>query len=144
MVGEGAGILVIESLERALARGARIRAEVIGYGASADATHMVAPDSEGTGAALCMQRALDEAGLPREEVGYVNAHATSTPAGDVAEVVALRRVFGDHLDRLPVSATKSMTGHLLGAAGSVEAILCIGAMESERLPPTLNLSLIHI
>ena len=139
VVGEGAGILVIESLERALARGARIRAEVIGYGASADATHMVAPDSEGTGAALCMQRALDEAGLPREEVGYVNAHATSTPAGDVAEVVALRRVFGDHLDRLPVSATKSMTGHLLGAAGSVEAILCIGAMESERLPPTLNL-----
>ena len=139
VVGEGAGILVIESLEQARARGARIRAEVLGYGASADATHMVAPDPVGDGAYRCMERALEEAGLPAREVGYVNAHATSTPAGDMAEVVALRRIFGDHLDRLPVSATKSMTGHLLGAAGSVEAILCIGAMEGGRLPPTINL-----
>ena len=139
VVGEGAGIVVIESLEHARARGASIRAEVLGYGASADAIHMVAPDPVGEGASRCMERALEDAGLPAEEVGYVNAHATSTPAGDAAEVIALRRTFGAHLDRLPVSATKSMTGHLLGAAGSVEAILCIGAMESGRLPPTINL-----
>lgn len=139
VVGEGAGILVIESLEHAQARGARIRAEVMGYGATADATHAVAPDPAGEAASRCMDLALKDAGIRPEAVGYVNAHATSTPAGDPAEAEALRRTFGDHLDRLPVSATKSMTGHLLGAAGSVEAILSIGAMEGGRLPPTINL-----
>ncbi len=139
VVGEGAGVLVIESLEHAQARGASIRAEVMGYGATADATHAVAPDPAGEAASRCMDLALEDAGIRPEDVGYVNAHATSTPAGDPAEVVALRRTFGDYLDRLPVSATKSMTGHLLGAAGSVEAILSIGAMEGGRLPPTINL-----
>jgi 3-oxoacyl-[acyl-carrier-protein] synthase II len=139
VVGEGAGVLVIESLEHARSRGASIRAEVMGYGATADATHTVAPDPEGEGASRCMGLALEDAGIPPEAVGYLNAHATSTPAGDPAETVALRRTFGDHLDRLPVSSTKSMMGHLLGAAGSVEAILSIGAMEGGRLPPTINL-----
>ena len=139
VVGEGAGVLVIESLEHARARGASIRAEVMGYGATADATHPVAPDPGGEAASRCMEWALADAGIPPEEVGYVNAHATSTPLGDPAEVAALRRTFGGYLDRLPVSATKSMTGHLLGAAGSVEAILSIGALESGRLPPTINL-----
>jgi len=139
VVGEGAGVLVIESLEHARSRGASIRAEVMGYGATADATHTVAPDPEGEGASRCMGLALEDAGIPPEAVGYLNAHATSTPAGDPAETVALRRTFGAHLDRLPVSSTKSMMGHLLGAAGSVEAILSIGAMEGGRLPPTINL-----
>ena len=139
VVGEGAGVLVIESREHALARGASIRAEVMGYGATADAYHPVTPDAQGEGASRCMENALADAGLGPGEVDYVNAHATSTPAGDPAEVMALRRTFGAHLDQLPVSATKSMTGHLLGAAGSVEAILCIGALESGRLPPTINL-----
>lgn len=139
VVGEGAGILVLESLEHARARGATIRAEVMGYGATADATHMVAPDASGQGASRCMELALEDAGIPPEQVGYVNAHATSTPAGDPAEVIALRRTFGSHVERLPVSATKSMTGHLLGAAGGVEAIMVIGALEKGRLPPTINL-----
>jgi len=139
VIGEGAGVLVLESLAHARARGARVRAELMGYGAAADAYHMAAPDPEGLGAARCMQLALADAGIGPEQVGYVNAHATSTPAGDPSEVMALRRVFGSHIERLPVSATKSMTGHLLGAAGALEAILTIRALETGLLPPTINL-----
>jgi 3-oxoacyl-[acyl-carrier-protein] synthase II len=139
VVAEGAGVLVLESLAHARARDARVRAELIGYAATADATHMVAPDPEGKGAARCMRIALEDAGIPPKEVGYVNAHATSTPTGDPTEVVALREVFGSHIDEVAVSATKSMTGHLLGAAGALEAILVIRALETGVLPPTINL-----
>jgi len=139
VMGEGAGTLMLESLAHARARGATIHAEVLGYGASGDGLHMAAPDETGEGAARCMRLALESAGLAPADVGHVNAHATSTPAGDVAEVVALRRVFGADLERIPVSATKSVTGHLLGAAGALEAILAIRALESETLPPTINL-----
>ena len=139
LVGEGAGILLLESLEHARARGARIRAEVLGYAANSDAHHMVAPDPEARGASECMALALREGGLSPTDVDYVNAHATGTPAGDPTEVLALRRVFGAHLDQVAVSATKSMTGHLLGAAGAVEAILSIAAIEQGMLLPTINL-----
>jgi 3-oxoacyl-[acyl-carrier-protein] synthase II len=136
VIGEGAGVLLLESLEHARARSARIRAELIGYGATADASHMTIPDAEGAGARRCMLRALEDAGLEPEAIDYVNAHATSTPLGDPAEAKAIRAVLGE---RVPVSATKSMTGHLLGAAGGVESILCIRALETGRIPPTLNL-----
>jgi 3-oxoacyl-[acyl-carrier-protein] synthase II len=139
VMGEGAGVLVLESLEHAKARGAEIHAEVAGYGATSDAYHIVQPDPEGGGAARCMSAAIAHAGISLEDVGHVNAHATSTPAGDPAEVKALRTVFGARLDRIPVSATKSMTGHLLGAAGAVEGILTIEALKHQELPPTINL-----
>jgi len=139
VMGEGAGVLVLESLDYAKARGAEIHGEVVGYGATADAYHIVQPDPEGAGAARCMVQAIEHAGLAPEDIGYVNAHATSTPAGDPAEVKALRSVFGAHIERLPVSATKSMTGHLLGAAGAVEGILTLAALRYGELPPTINL-----
>lgn len=139
VMGEGAGVLVLESLAHARARGAVIRAEVLGYGLNADGQHMAAPDESGEGAARCIRLALDDAGLAASEIEHINAHATSTPAGDAAEVTALRSVFGPSLEGVPVSATKSMTGHLLGAAGAVEAIFAIRAMETQTLPPTLNL-----
>ncbi len=139
LLGEGAGIMVLESLEHARNRGARICAEVLGSGASADGFHMVQPSSEGDGAERCMRLAIEDAGLDAAEIGYVNAHATSTPAGDPPEVYALRRVFGKSIDRVAVSATKSMTGHLLGAAGAVEGILTVRALQSGCLPPTINL-----
>lgn len=139
VLGEGGGVLVLEEREAARARGAAVLGEVVGYGATADASHMAAPLEDGSGAARCMRLALESAGLEPEAVGYVNAHATSTPAGDVPEVLALRSVFGDALEGLPVSATKSMTGHLLGAAGAVEAILCLRALATGLLPPTINL-----
>ncbi|MCH7869808.1 MAG: beta-ketoacyl-ACP synthase II [Myxococcales bacterium] len=139
VLGEGAGIMVLESLEHARARGANICAEVLGYGASADAVHMVQPPKQGDGAARCMELALADAGVSASEVGHVNAHATSTPAGDPPEVHALRRVFGKWIDHVAVSATKSMTGHLLGAAGAVEGIFTVRALQTGILPPTINL-----
>jgi 3-oxoacyl-[acyl-carrier-protein] synthase II len=139
VVGEGAGVLVLESLEGARARGARIHGEIAGYAAGGDAYHVAAPDEDGAGAARCMEAALRDAGVPAHALGYVNAHATSTPAGDAAEARALRRVLGPSVDLVPVSSTKSMTGHLLGAAGAVEAVFCLRALETGWLPPTTNL-----
>jgi 3-oxoacyl-[acyl-carrier-protein] synthase II len=139
LVGEGAGVLVLETLAHARARGATIRGEVLGYGASGDGSHIAAPEENGDGARRCMAAALEDAGLAPEQIDHVNAHATSTPAGDPIEVRALRSVLGAHADQVPVSATKSMTGHLLGAAGAIEAIFCLMAMETGTLPPTINL-----
>lgn len=139
LVGEGSGVLVLETLEHARRRGARVRGEILGYGASADGMHIVAPDEGGDGALRCMRLAIRDAGIDPEQIDYVNAHATSTPAGDPIEVRALRTVLGRRADDVPVSATKSMTGHMLGAAGAVEAIFSIRAIESGLLPPTINL-----
>jgi 3-oxoacyl-[acyl-carrier-protein] synthase II len=139
VMAEGAGALVLEAEEHARARGARVRALLLGYAATEDAAHVAAPDEEGHGARRCMALALRDAGLAPGDVHYVNAHATSTPAGDRAEARALRAVFGPHAEGLPVSSTKSMTGHMLGAAGAVEAIFCVRALETGLLPPTINL-----
>ena len=139
ILGEGSGILVLEDLETARSRGAKIYAEVIGYGMSNDAYDMVHPAPEGAGAARAMTAALKSACLAPETVGYINAHGTSTPAGDVLEVQAIKKVFGAHARRLAVSSTKSMTGHLLGAAGAIEAIATVLALQTGILPPTMNL-----
>ncbi len=138
VLGEGAGVVVLEREEHARARGARIRAVLRGYAATADAAHLAAPDAASGGARRCMELALRDAGLEPAAVGYLNAHATSTPAGDRVEAEAIRQVFGD-ASAPPVSSTKGGTGHLLGAAGAVEAIFCVRALETGRLPPTLNL-----
>jgi 3-oxoacyl-[acyl-carrier-protein] synthase II len=139
VIGEGAGVVVLESLERALARGARVQAEVVGYGMSGDAHHMTAPPEDGIGAQLSMRRALADAGLPPEAVDYVNAHGTSTPHNDRIESLAIRRVFGAHADRLAVSSTKSMIGHALGAGGGIEAIVTALTLRDGVVHPTLNL-----
>jgi 3-oxoacyl-[acyl-carrier-protein] synthase II len=138
VMGEGAAVLVLESLEYAQKRGARIRAEVIGYGASCDAFHITAPDEEGVGAARSMRAALSDAGLRPEEVDYINAHGTSTPLNDPMETKAIRAAFGEHAYAVPISSTKSMVGHLMGAAGAVEAVACVKTLETGVIHPTIN------
>nr|WP_276315733.1 beta-ketoacyl-ACP synthase II [Alloalcanivorax xenomutans] len=140
VLGDGAGAVVLEEYERAKARGATIYAELVGYGMSDDAYHMTAPSENGAGAALSMRNALRDAGMDAGEVDYINAHATSTKLGDLAELNAVKQVFGEHADKLAVSSTKSMIGHLLGAAGAVEAIMCLLAMRDNVAPPTINLN----
>jgi 3-oxoacyl-[acyl-carrier-protein] synthase II len=139
VLGEGAGVLVLETAEHAAARGARVRAEFLGYGEAADARHVASPAEDAGGARLAMERALEDADLTAECVDAINAHATSTPAGDRSEAQAIRAVFGERADTLPVSANKSSLGHLMGAAGAVESILCVCSLETGLLPPTINL-----
>ncbi len=139
VMGEGAGVMIIEDLELARRRGARIYAEVIGYGLSGDAYHLTTPAPNGEGAARCMKMAIKDAGIAPEAMGYINAHGTSTKYNDEYETMAIKTVFGAHAYKIPTSSTKSMTGHLLGAAGGVEAVIAVLAMERGVLPPTINL-----
>ncbi len=138
VMGEGAGIIVLETEEHARARGARIYCELAGQAATCDAYHMTSPDPEGYGLALCLRKLLQDAGLTAEEVDYINAHGTSTPYNDKTETLAIRQVFGDWAKKVKISSTKSMTGHLLGAAGGVEAIACVKTIERGEIPPTIN------
>ncbi|MBT8112307.1 MAG: beta-ketoacyl-ACP synthase II, partial [Gammaproteobacteria bacterium] len=138
VLGDGAGVIVLEEYESAKARSANIYCELVGYGMSSDAYHMTSPAEGGSGGAKCMQNALADAGLNLTDVDYINAHGTSTPAGDVAETQGIRSTFGDHANKLAVSSTKSMTGHLLGAAGGVEAVFSILGLYHGILPPTIN------
>ena len=138
VMGEGAGCLVLEELEHALARGAKIYAEIVGGGMSADAYHLTATHPEGLGARLTMQNALEDAGMKPEDIDYINVHGTSTPVGDISEAKAVIDVFGEHAYKLNISSTKSMTGHLLGAAGAVEAIASVMAVKEDIIPPTIN------
>ncbi|MET0071390.1 MAG: beta-ketoacyl-ACP synthase II [Candidatus Thiodiazotropha sp.] len=139
VLSDGAGVVVLEEYEQAKARGARIYAELAGIGMNSDAYHMTAPSVDGSGAAKCMLLALEDGGINVDEVDYINAHGTSTPAGDVAETLAVKRAFGDHAHKLCVSSTKSMTGHMLGAAGGAEAVYTILALHNQVVPPTINL-----
>ncbi|AZR72750.1 beta-ketoacyl-[acyl-carrier-protein] synthase II [Anoxybacter fermentans] len=138
VMGEGCGILILEELEHAKKRGANIYGELIGYGMSGDAYHITDPAPEGEGAARCMQMALNKAGIDPSEIDYINAHGTSTPKNDKFETMAIKKVFGEHAYKLAVSSTKSMTGHLLGAAGAIEAIACLMAIKTDTVPPTIN------
>jgi 3-oxoacyl-[acyl-carrier-protein] synthase II len=138
VMGEGSAVFVLEGLEHARQRGAHILAEVIGYGSSNDAYHISAPAENGAGAALCMRSALENAGLGLNEIDYINAHGTSTPLNDKGETAAIKTVFGEQAYHIPGSSTKSMTGHLLGAAGALEAMICVKALQDAILPPTIN------
>ena len=138
VMGEGSAVLVLESLEHAQARGTQILAEVSGYGSTNDAYHISAPAENGAGAAKCMRAALDSANMAGDEIGYINAHGTSTNLNDKSETAAIKEVFGEHAEKLAISSTKSMTGHLLGAAGALEALFCVKAITDEMLPPTIN------
>jgi 3-oxoacyl-[acyl-carrier-protein] synthase II len=138
VMGEGAAILILESLEHAQARSAQVLGEISGYGTSNDAFHISAPAENGAGAAICMQNALDDAGLSASDIGYINAHGTSTLLNDKNETAAIKTVFGKHAYNIPASSTKSMTGHLLGAAGAVEAVICVKTLQDGILPPTIN------
>tara|TARA_B100001971_G_scaffold215182_1_gene259198 strand:+ start:141909 stop:143150 length:1242 start_codon:yes stop_codon:yes gene_type:complete len=139
VMGEGAGLLVLENLEKAKARGATILAEIAGFGATADAYHITSPHPEGEGTIPCMQQALEMAKIAPEQIDYINAHGTSTPTGDLAETNAIKKTFGDHAYKLSVSSTKSMTGHLLGAAGGLEAVICVQTLVDQKICPTINL-----
>jgi 3-oxoacyl-[acyl-carrier-protein] synthase II len=138
VMGEGAGILVLESLEHAQARGAKIYGEVVGYGATCDAYHITAPDPDGAGAKECMRQAIADANIQPEQIDYINAHGTATPLNDKSETAAVKAVFGDHAQKLMISSTKSMMGHLLGASGAVEAILSVLALKDGFAPPTIH------
>jgi 3-oxoacyl-[acyl-carrier-protein] synthase II len=138
VLGEGAGVVILEELEHARRRGAQILGEVIGYGQSADAYHLTAPAPEGAGAQLAMRHALEDAGLGAGDVDYINAHGTSTPMNDMNETAAVKAVFGEHAYQLVMGSTKSMTGHLLGAAGAVEAVICTLVTRNDVIPPTIN------
>jgi 3-oxoacyl-[acyl-carrier-protein] synthase II len=138
VMGEGAGVLILETLEHAEKRGAKIYGEVVGYGSTCDAYHMTSPDPNGEGAARSMLQAIEEAGIKVEEVSYINAHGTGTPYNDKFETIAIKKVFKDSANTIPVSSTKSMTGHLLGAAGAIEAIICVKALQEGYVPPTIG------